>query len=100
MIDAAELHRLYPALSDDEPRTPVDGQPRTSELTELRTRLEAADLRFADAQDQIVDLRRRLDTATQQLSDALQQVRLLTDQRQAAPAQTVARRRWWPWRRG
>ena len=100
MIDAAELHRLYPPLSDDEPRTPVDGQPRTSELTELRTRLEAADLRFADAQDQIVDLRRRLDTATQQLSDALQQVRLLTDQRQAAPAQTVARRRWWPWRRG
>jgi len=49
MIDAAELHRLYPVLSDDEPRTPTDGQPRTSELTELRTRLEAADLRFADA---------------------------------------------------
>jgi hypothetical protein len=99
MIDAAELHRLYPPLSDDEPRTPTDGQPRTGELTELRTRLEAADLRFADAQDQIADLRRRLDTATEQLSEALQQVRLLTDQRQAAPVPIPARRSWWLWRR-
>jgi hypothetical protein len=100
MIDAAELLRLYPLLSDDEPRIPADGQPRTSELTELRTRLEAADLRFADAQDQIADLRRRLDTATEQLGEALQQVRLLTDQRQAVPAPKPARRSWRLWRRG
>src|SRR3954452_5691194 len=84
-IDAAELHRLYLPFSDDEPRTPVDGQPRTSELTELRTRLEAANLRFADAQDQIADLRRRLDVSTEQLGEALQQVRLLTDQRSTTP---------------
>src|SRR3954447_3114294 len=89
MIDAAELHRLYPPASNDEPRTPINGQPRTSELTELRAKLEAADLRFADAQDQISDLRRRLDTATAQLGEALQQVRLLTDQR------VPARRSWW-----
>jgi hypothetical protein len=91
LIDAAELHRLYPPVNDDEPRTPADDQPRTSELTELRTRLEAADLRFADAQDQIADLRRRLDTATEQLGEALTQVRLLTDQR------VPARRSWWRW---
>src|SRR3954467_4022924 len=97
MIDAAELHRLYPPLSDDEPRIPAVGQPRTSELAELRTRLEIADLRFADAQDQISDLRRRLDTASEQLGEALQQVRLLTDQRQTAPA--PARRSWWRWGR-
>jgi hypothetical protein len=45
----------------------------------------------------IADLRRRLDTATEQLGEALQQVRLLTDQRQAAPA--PVRRSWWQWRR-
>ena len=90
VIDAAELHRLYPPASDGQPSTPINGQPRTSELTELRTRLEASELRFADAQDQIDDLRRRLDVATEQLGLALSQVRALTDQRPA--------RRWWRWR--
>ena len=96
MIDVAELHRLYSPTNVDEPRIPINGQPRTSELIELRTRLEAAELQFADAQDQIADLRRRLDTATEQLGEALQQVRLLTDQRPAAPVPT--RRSWWRWR--
>lgn len=81
MIDAAELHRLYPPQTDDEPSIPSNGQPRTSELTELRARL-------TDKDSVIEDLRRRLDIATAQLGEALAQVRLLTDQRQPG-------RRWW-----
>src|SRR4051812_45202201 len=43
LIDAAELHRLYPPLTDDQPRALGDDQPRTAELVELRTRLEATE---------------------------------------------------------
>ena len=52
------------------------------------------DARIAELVADKEDLRRRLDTATSQLGEALQQVRLLTDQRQAAPAPI---RRWWTW---
>jgi hypothetical protein len=100
LINESELHRVFPPgtavpgtdTSNDAPRTPV----RTDRTAELEARItemqEAARLR----DDTIGDLRRRLDTATEQLGDALQQVRLLTDQRAAAPP---AARNWWNWRR-
>ena len=69
-----------------------------AETIALRARLEATELRLADAhatiadqRETIADLRRRLDITTAQLGEALAQVRLLTDQR-------PARRSWWRWR--
>jgi hypothetical protein len=97
-IDASELHRLFPtvrasdAVGGDAPSRTLDA---SAELAELRVH-HADAIRVRD--DTIADLRRRLDTATQQLGEALQQVRLLTDQRTAAPA--PARRSWWPWTGG
>jgi len=99
VIDASELARAFPQTRpdavQDTPRRDLareaDVTAEPGELRELRARLEAAEMRFADAHDQISDLRRRFDIATQQLGEALQQVRLLTDQR-AAPAPI---RRWW-----
>src|SRR4051795_6705607 len=56
LIDAAELHRLYPVLVDDEPSTPSNGQPRTSELTELRARLADKDVLIGSLERTIDDL--------------------------------------------
>jgi len=99
VIDAAELSRVFPVADHVQHDVQHNGQARAGddhdvlngELRELRARL-------ADSQDQVADLRRRLDTATAQLGDALTQVRVLTDQRAAAPA-AVPSRRWWQWRR-
>src|SRR3954451_3225818 len=109
-IDAAELHRVYPAAerlngfgnrqsNDSQPLEPIDATGfERREIELLRTLVTEKDARIAELTSDKNDLRRRLDTATQQLSEALQQVRLLTDQRQTplTPA-----RRWWTWgRRG
>jgi hypothetical protein len=63
----------------------------------MAARLAAEQARSAVLYDTVEDLRRRLDISTEQLGEALQQVRLLTDQRTAAPA--PARRSWWRWGR-
>src|SRR3954468_10702376 len=98
LIEESELHRVFPpdaavpgpSASDDALRTPD----RTAELeARIAEMQEAARLR----DDTIADLRRRLDTATGQLGETLSQVRVLTDQRAAPPAQ--ARRLWLPRRR-
>jgi excisionase family DNA binding protein len=117
-INAAELHRIYPA-ADAQSSMPDNAASRGTdaagdvaiELVELRERLRAADdaIRTRDdaarlRDDTIADLRRRLDRADderarlqQQLGEALSQVRLLTDQRMAPPPAPA--RRWWPWGR-
>src|SRR5215213_10079708 len=68
LIDPAELHRVYLPVAPGSKQPANDtarNQDRTdatAELRELRARLDAAELRFADARDQIADLRHRLDT--------------------------------------
>lgn len=79
-IDPAELHRAFPPVTNETPRT-------QDETGELRARL-------ADAHTTIEDLRRRLDRADDErdrLHAELVQVRLLADQR--------PRRGWWRWGR-
>lgn len=90
LIEPAELHRVFPAVSPDVAQDTVGDSRETRDTAELRARLEATELRLADALDQIADLRRRLDTSTAQLGEALTQVRLLTG---------PPRRSWLPWRR-
>lgn len=114
LIDPAELHRVYPPVAYGSGE-PINGAPRdhngtspTAELRELRARLEAAELRFSDAQDQIADLRRRFDQESEErrqtagrLAAAQERIAaLLTDQRPAAPTKMPVRRRRWPWSQG
>src|SRR3954467_8935285 len=83
LIEAVELHRVYPAIADASAEAAPRSNEAAVEIRELRARL-------ADQGETIEDLRRRLDTATAQLGEALSQVRALTDQRPA--------RRWRFWR--
>lgn len=100
LIDPAELHRVYPPVApgSTEPGNGAthnqDGTGATAELRELRARLEAAELRFADAQDQIADLRRRLDAEAE---ERRRLTAVLAD-RTTPPAASPPRRRWWQWR--
>ena len=107
-IDAAELYRVFPPVSDsphDSAESPHESTHDASRDGEMRAHLLAAETRIAEMQeaarlrdDTIADLRRRLDIATEQLGEALTQVRVLTDQRTpAAPTTAPARRSWWPW---
>src|SRR3954454_13592871 len=99
LIDPAELHRVYPPVAPSSVATIGDadrnhnGTDATAELRELRTRLEAAELRFTDAQDQIADLRRRLDAEAE---ERRRLTAVLTD-RSTAPSTPI--RRWWTWGR-
>jgi hypothetical protein len=98
VIDPAELHRVYePAEqgngSDGVP--PVTGEVTSNivlsalENRELKARLEAAEERLRDAQDQIADLRKRLDAEGEERR-AL--TRILTDQREREATQPAG---WW-----
>src|SRR4051794_8877316 len=59
-IEPAELFRAYPPVAQRSPET-INGTPRHEpETSELRARLEAAELRIADKDATINDLRRRL----------------------------------------
>jgi hypothetical protein len=65
VIEPAELHRLYPPTDAHASAPQGDAHLRighaSGEIRELRARLDAAEKRVADAQDQIMDLRRSLD---------------------------------------
>jgi hypothetical protein len=90
LIEPAELHRIYPPVAPGSPQ-PINDAPRNQDGTgELRARLEAAELRFADAQETIRDLRRRLDTEAE---ERRRLTMVLADMRTV-----VATRRWWRWR--
>ena len=118
-VDAAELYRVFPLASDlsheaaETSNAPPHEVSRDSNATfnepardeTVHARLLAAETRIGemharlhDKDATIEDLRRRLDRADERLADALAQVRLLTDQRQAAPP-APPRRSWWPWGR-
>jgi hypothetical protein len=60
------------------------------QLIHLRARLEAAELRIADKDDQIADLRRQRDAEAE---EHRRLTLLLIDQRAVAPV----RRSWWRW---
>ena len=97
-IDPAELHRAFPAVSQDTSGDRLETQ-ETAEIGEIRE-LRA---RLSDKDAVIDDLRRRLDQreadhrqALDRLAAAQERIAaLLTDQRAAPPS----RRSWWPWGR-
>ena len=77
-IDPAELHRVYPAVTDEQ-----DNEPSTIEqssidtllrLKEAETRLEEAEKRLQEKDDTIGDLRTRLDGAERRITALLPQV--------------------------
>lgn len=104
-IDPAELHRVYPPVSNDNgdngSSNPYSNDPQPpesayetgvlqGELEQLRERLARMDTdrehERRAAMDQIADLRRRLDQAEQERRDKDRQLTaLLTDQRPPAP---------------
>ena len=105
-IDPAELHRVYPPVSNPngstnpksnnhEPRAAGD---RTgTELAGLRREVELLREQLDNRDDSIRDLRSRLDAESAERRTAQAQLTaLLTDQRTAP---TVPRRPWWPWKR-
>src|SRR3954451_154689 len=99
LIEPAELHRVYPPLSD---ATSHATGPETARDGDATAQLLA---RLADKDAQIADLQRRLDAeaaerrqAIERLLAAQEKITALTDQRLAAPA-TPAKRGWWSWRR-
>ena len=90
-IDPAELHRVYPANIlpthiTEQNQTPVNPEVNTNNfplIKELELKLEAAQQRLTDKEDQLADLREDRDKWRQQATT------LLEDKRQ--------KRRWWPW---
>jgi hypothetical protein len=95
LIDPAELHRAFPAVSRETSGNGHDTG-ETGEIRELRARL-------TDAHDTIHDLRQRLDTEAE---ERRRLTALLTDRRtmpsddpSALLPPAAARRSWWPWRR-
>lgn len=95
-IDPAELHRVYPAASNDGARTDAQREHETvNEITLLRREIEIRDERLASiaeerdrerrqAEETIDDLRSRLDA---EAGERRKLTALLTDQR--------PRRSWW-----
>lgn len=101
-IDPAELHRVYPAVTERTVPDDVDWNDTQQansayetgalrgEVEQLRERLASLDLdrdrERREATDQIADLRRRLDQAEQERRDKDRQLTaLLTDQRTPPP---------------
>lgn len=105
LIDPAELHRVYPPVTDEPLRNgEMTRDVIPSDISALRREIEIRDERIAalqderqrerqDAQSTIDDLRRRLDAEAEERRKL---TALLTDQRQ--PTEQPQRRSWW--RRG
>jgi hypothetical protein len=81
-IDPAELHRVYPAVTEQLARTTADATELQAQNIELRAKLEAATQRLHDKDGVIDDLRRRLDTEGEERRKL---TAILTDQRAKAP---------------
>jgi hypothetical protein len=101
LIEPAELHRVYPALSHATSDATGDAIARDIARDSDATAQLLA--RLADKDAVIEDLRNRLDTeaterrqAIERLLAAQEKIAALTDQRTAPAA--PARRSWWPWR--
>lgn len=105
LIDPAELHRVYPPITDEPLRNgEMTRDVIPTDICALRREIEIRDERIAalqderqrerqDAQSTIDDLRRRLDTEAEERRKL---TALLTDQR--PKPEEPARRSWW--RRG
>src|SRR4051794_41824285 len=96
MVDPAELHRVYPAVANNDAAKATALPRNDATETDLRialAKLAAAEQRCADAHDQIGDLRQRLDAeaadrrqAQAQLAEVQAKLTaVLTDQRSIAP---------------
>ena len=102
LIDAAELHRVFPPVSPEQAKNGGLRQSETADETAvLRLRLEELrqerERERADKDAVIDDLRRRLDASDEERRKVQAQLTaLLTDQRQ--PTEQPQRRSWW--RRG
>jgi FtsZ-binding cell division protein ZapB len=104
-IDPAELHRIFPLVSDDDPDTGNMGHDDTSsDINLLQLEIKVRDEKIAALeaerererkilQDGVDDLRQRLNQSEEERRRAQAQLTaLLTDQRSVAK-----RRKWWPW---
>jgi excisionase family DNA binding protein len=102
LIEPAELHRVYPPVTDETVRNGqmthgVTGDATVS-IRELQAKLDAATSRLADKDEVIDDLRRRLDASDEERRKTQAQLTsLLTDQRVAAQLEPMPRRSWWRW---
>lgn len=102
LIEPAELHRVYPPITDETVR---NGQMThdvtagtTVSIRELQAKLDAATSRLADKDEVIDDLRRRLDASDEERRKTQAQLTsLLTDQRAAVQSEPMPRRSWWRW---
>jgi hypothetical protein len=86
-IDPAELHRVYPPQQNSTVNDNINpSNTNSSEIREIKAKLEAAEQRILDKDGVIDDLRRRLDQSEQERRDKDRQLTaLLTDQRAKAP---------------
>lgn len=91
-IEPAELHRAFPPVTAGVPDD-ANRHGQMDQLIHLRARLEAAELRIADKDDQIADLRRQRDAEAE---ERRRLTAVLADMRAAPPA--PPRRSWWRWR--
>jgi hypothetical protein len=105
LIDAAELHRVFPPVSPEQSKNGELRQSETADETAImRLRLEELrqerERERADKDAVIDDLRRRLDASDEERRKVQAQLTaLLTDQRTQPAAEPPAPRRSW-WRRG
>lgn len=78
-IDPAELHRVYPPISESEHKETPKDEPEDSKIgilvRELETRLEAAQQRLTDKDGVIDDLREDRDRWRQQATSLLEDKR-------------------------
>ena len=109
-IEPAELHRVYPPVTDTDTRTDTPQRHETPneiavlqhELASLREMLAERERRVSDKDEVIADLRERLDREGEERRKLFA---MLTDQRakpEASPVVTApepAKKRGWFWRR-
>jgi hypothetical protein len=94
-VEAAELHRVFPAAMPPIAQGTAGNGEETAETTKtavLRAQLEAERARAAVLEGVVDDLRRRLDAESE---ERRRLTMVLADMRTPAPM----RRAWWPWAR-
>lgn len=102
LIEPAELHRVFPAVAPAAEVATERNPGNATELVELRVRLETAELRIREKDEQIRNLWQRLDTEAE---ERRRLTALLADRSPppAAPLPILpaasVRRKWWPWSR-
>ena len=100
LLDTSELTRLFPLKSDDDGlRNHAAAEQRNdTQAADLRERLLFMQQRIDALEADKTDLRAERDRLLSVIETQAQQVKLLTDQRPPAQADTARRRRWWSWK--